>query len=72
MWNEGFRTNAIKGIKFEEDGYEFISEFIIKLRNKKYKEIQIPAIYEEFPSPAIKRGIKIFLFILRQRFSSLF
>jgi glycosyltransferase involved in cell wall biosynthesis len=67
-----FRMSAIKGIKFEEDGYEFISEFIIKLRNKKYKEIQIPAIYEEFPSPAIKRGIKIFLFILRQRFSSLF
>jgi dolichol-phosphate mannosyltransferase len=67
-----FRLSAIEGIEFKENGYEFISEFIIKLRNKKYKEIEIPAIFQNFPSLAIKRGIKIFLFIFHQRFSSLF
>jgi len=67
-----FRLSAIEGMDFKEDGYEFISEFVIKLRNKKYKEIGIPAIYQNFPSLAIKRAIKIFLFILSQRFSSLF
>jgi len=67
-----FRLSAIKGIEFKENGYEFISEFLIKLRDKKYKEIQIPTIFQNFPSPAIKRGIKLFFFILFQRFSSLF
>jgi glycosyltransferase involved in cell wall biosynthesis len=67
-----FRLSTIEGVDFKENGYEFISEFIIKLRNKKYKEIEIPAIFQNFPSLAIKRGIKIFFFILSQRFSSLF
>jgi glycosyltransferase involved in cell wall biosynthesis len=67
-----FRLDVIKGIEFKEDGYEFITEFLVKLRNLSYKEIEIPAIYENFPTLAFKRGIRIFIFTLRQRFSSLF
>ncbi|MGC9149660.1 MAG: glycosyltransferase family 2 protein [Candidatus Micrarchaeia archaeon] len=65
-----FLLDAIKKINFQQDGYEFISEFIIKTRDLDYYEIPIPAIYPSFPSLAIKRGIKIFIYILSQRFFS--
>lgn len=68
----GFSYEAVKSVKFVEDGYEFIFETLIKLRRLKYASVEIPSIYSEFPTTAFRRGLSLFFYVLKMRIVTIF